>query len=163
MSPTANADGARRADSVHGAVPFRAMDAIRRLGRELLTTCGIAACSLVLAFVTLAGVPAAGAVPAVPPSAHAAAVPAQAATTPPPVTNPNTDETVEGTFANGLTFDDCVGQAVQLPGCGTAPTQAGDRGGWLQTTVFAVMTGGMVLIAWRVARSVRKRDHVLNP
>jgi hypothetical protein len=139
------------------------MAAMRVFGRALRSMFVIAASALLVAFLSLAGWSSATAAPGGSPDANPVAVPQQAATTaPPPVTNPNTDETVVATFANGLTFNDCVGQAVQLPGCGTAPTQAGDRGGWLQTTVFAVMTGGMVLIAWRITRAVRKRDHVLN-
>lgn len=140
---------------------------IRRFARRLAATLGVAAGTLMLALtfaaVLLAGGPRSLASPAAPPVAVMAAVAAATpTTTPPSVTNPNTDETVAGTFANGLTFDQCVGQAVQLPGCGTAPTQAGDRGGWLQTALFIVMTGGMLLIAWRIGRAIRQRDRVVN-
>lgn len=136
---------------------------IRRFARRLWATLGVAAGTLMFAAVLLAGGPPSLASRAASPVAAVAAVAMATPTaTPPPVTNPNTDETVEGTFANGLTFDQCVGQAVQLPGCGTAPTQAGDRGGWLQTAVFIVMTGGMLLIAWRIGRAVRQRDRVVN-
>jgi hypothetical protein len=96
-------------------------------------------------------------------SATATIRPVQAsATTSPPPTDPNTDDTAPATFGNGLSTDDCVGRAVQLPGCGTNPTQAGDRGGSLQLLLFSLMTAGMVLIAWRIVRSVRQRDRMAN-
>lgn len=48
------------------------------------------------------------------------------------------------------------------PGCGRAPTSPGDRGGWQQLLLFGVMTGGIAVIFWRVARSVRRRDAALQ-
>lgn len=44
------------------------------------------------------------------------------------------------------------------PGCGRKPTGPGDRGGWQQLVLFGVMTSGISVIFWRVARSVRRRD-----
>jgi len=45
-----------------------------------------------------------------------------------------------------------------LPGCGRQPTSSGDRGGWQQLLLFAVMFGGMSIIFWRVFLAVRLRD-----
>lgn len=44
------------------------------------------------------------------------------------------------------------------PGCGREPTGPGDRGGWQQLVLFAVMMGGISVIFWRVSKSVRARD-----
>ena len=41
--------------------------------------------------------------------------------------------------------DDCIG-FLPKPGCGKAPEQAGDRGGALQYSVFALMLGGLGII-----------------
>jgi hypothetical protein len=51
---------------------------------------------------------------------------------------------------------ECVGHAVQLPGCGYKPQQPGDRGGWLQWTLFGLMLVGLAFIAWRVVIGVRR-------
>jgi hypothetical protein len=51
---------------------------------------------------------------------------------------------------------DCFG-GVERPNCGSKA-----KGGWRQGLVFAVIAGGMALIAWRLVVSVRKRDHAVN-
>jgi hypothetical protein len=51
---------------------------------------------------------------------------------------------------------ECVGHAVQLPGCGYKPQQAGDRGGWMQWTLFGLMLVGLAFIGWRVVIGVRR-------
>jgi hypothetical protein len=45
-----------------------------------------------------------------------------------------------------------------LPGCGRQPTSSGDRGGWQQLLLFAIMFAGMSIIFWRVYLAVRLRD-----
>jgi hypothetical protein len=56
----------------------------------------------------------------------------------------------------------CLGNSVGLPDCGTAPTQPGDRGGALQIVTFSLLALGIVIISWRVVRSVRARDAALG-
>lgn len=47
------------------------------------------------------------------------------------------------------------------PNCGKKPQQAGDRGGALQYTVFAVMILGLGVIGTVVVRNVIRRDRAL--
>lgn len=47
------------------------------------------------------------------------------------------------------------------PNCGKKPQQAGDRGGALQYTVFAVMLGGLAVVGTVLIRNVIKRDRAL--
>lgn len=54
-------------------------------------------------------------------------------------------------------LSECI-SAVPKPGCGREPTQAGDRGGFLQLALFGVMMTGLVVIGWRVTTAVRARD-----
>ncbi|MEY2643261.1 MAG: hypothetical protein RLZZ368_1908, partial [Actinomycetota bacterium] len=49
-----------------------------------------------------------------------------------------------------------------LPGCGREPTSPGDRGGWQQLLLFAIMLAGMSVIFVRVYFSVRSRDRSTN-
>ncbi len=56
--------------------------------------------------------------------------------------------------------DDCIG-FLPKPGCGREPQQAGDRGGALQYVVFAVMLGGLGIIATVLIRNVIRRDRAL--
>lgn len=51
---------------------------------------------------------------------------------------------------------ECVGHAVQLPGCGYKPQQPGDRGGWMQWSLFGLMLVGLAFIGWRVVIGVRR-------
>jgi hypothetical protein len=53
--------------------------------------------------------------------------------------------------------DSCVG-LLPKPGCGIAPTQAGDRGGELQYVVFGLIILGLAVVFTVVFRNVLKRD-----
>lgn len=52
---------------------------------------------------------------------------------------------------------DCIG-LNPLPGCGKAPTQAGDRGGALQGATFGVIIVGLAIIFTVIFRSVIRSD-----
>lgn len=56
--------------------------------------------------------------------------------------------------------DDCIG-FLPKPGCGKAPEQAGDRGGALQYSVFALMLGGLGVIGTVLVRNVMRRDRAI--
>jgi hypothetical protein len=56
---------------------------------------------------------------------------------------------------------ECVG-FLPKPGCGKEPEDAGERGGALQYTVFAVMLGGIGVIATVIGRNVIRRDRIAN-
>jgi hypothetical protein len=47
---------------------------------------------------------------------------------------------------------ECI-TAVPKPGCGSEA-----RGDWHQGVVLALMVAGLVVIGWRIARGVRRRD-----
>ena len=51
---------------------------------------------------------------------------------------------------------DCIG-TVERPNCGSET-----KGGWQQALTFGVLIAGMSFIGWRVVRSVRARDAVIN-
>ena len=51
----------------------------------------------------------------------------------------------------------CIG-AVDRPDCGSK-----SKGGWRMYLTFAVLMSGMGFIGWRIARSIRQRDSVMNP
>lgn len=53
--------------------------------------------------------------------------------------------------------DECIG-LLPKPGCGYAPTQAGDRGGALQYAVFGLIIVGIVVVFSVVFRNVIRRD-----
>jgi hypothetical protein len=46
---------------------------------------------------------------------------------------------------------------IPEPNEGRPPQDAGDRGGWLQLTVLALILVGVGLIAWRVVRDGRRK------
>ena len=53
-----------------------------------------------------------------------------------------------------------LGNSLPKPNRGAAPQSAGDPGGWLQTSLFFLICGGVVLIAvavWRISRRARLR------
>lgn len=52
---------------------------------------------------------------------------------------------------------DCIG-LLPKPGCGVAPTQAGDRGGQLQMVIFGIILIGLAVIFTVVFRNVLRRD-----
>jgi hypothetical protein len=49
-------------------------------------------------------------------------------------------------------LSDCI-SALPRPDCGSDA-----RGGWRQILVFALVLAGFAFIAWRVVRSLRRRD-----
>ena len=51
---------------------------------------------------------------------------------------------------------DCIG-AVERPNCGSE-----SKGGWQLALTFGVLVAAMSFIGWRVVRSVRARDAVVN-
>jgi hypothetical protein len=50
----------------------------------------------------------------------------------------------------------CIG-AVDRPNCGSK-----SKGGWRMYLTFAVLLSGMAFIGWRIARSIKARDAVVN-
>ena len=56
---------------------------------------------------------------------------------------------------------ECIG-FLPKPGCGKEPEDAGERGGALQYTTFAVMLGALGTIGTVIARNVIKRDRAMN-
>lgn len=73
-----------------------------------------------------------------------------------------TDTTVpvtDSTFVWDLEKEpsECIGFLPE-PGCGKEPQQAGDRGGALQWTVFAIIIAGVATVGSVLARNVVRRD-----
>lgn len=56
---------------------------------------------------------------------------------------------------------ECLG-FLPKPGCGYEPTDAGERGGTLQITLFLVMIGALAVIGTVVARNIIRRDRAIN-
>lgn len=79
------------------------------------------------------------------------AVPVSAASTTPPTTA----ATLQTSPPLERDLSDCI-SAVPQPGCGFKPQQPGDRGGWLQWTLFGLMLTGIAFIGWRVVRGIRR-------
>jgi hypothetical protein len=52
-------------------------------------------------------------------------------------------------------LSECI-SALPPPGCGYKPQQAGDRGGWMQWTLFGMMLVGLAFIGWRVVVGLRR-------
>ncbi|NDA79115.1 MAG: hypothetical protein EBY07_15350 [Actinobacteria bacterium] len=90
------------------------------------------------------------------------------ATTPPDTTPPDsivgnsiTEDTVNDFMDLERDVTTCI-SSNPLPGCGREPTSPGDRGGWQQLLLFAIMIAGMAVIFVRVYFSVRSRDRSSN-
>ncbi len=49
-----------------------------------------------------------------------------------------------------------VPHIIPRPNSGTPPTDAGDRGGWLQGTIFFIICAGVLVIGALVVRESRK-------
>ncbi len=47
------------------------------------------------------------------------------------------------------------------PDCGKKPQSSGDRGGWMQYTVFLVMLGGVGAVSSVLIRNVIRRDRAI--
>lgn len=80
-----------------------------------------------------------------------------------------TDTTVDSANVTDTTFvydlerepADCIGFNPK-PGCGKKPQASGDRGGWMQYTVFSVMLGALGIIGTVLVRNVIKRDRAMQ-
>ena len=90
------------------------------------------------------------------------------ASTPPDTTPPDsivghsiTHDTVNDFMDLERDVTTCI-SSNPLPGCGREPTSPGDRGGWQQLLLFAIMLAGMSVIFVRVYFSVRSRDRSTN-
>lgn len=77
-------------------------------------------------------------------------------------TTVDTSNVTESTFVYDLEEDPsvCIG-FYPKPGCGKAPQASGDRGGWMQFTVFGVMIAALGVIGTVLVRNVIKRDRAL--
>jgi hypothetical protein len=56
--------------------------------------------------------------------------------------------------------DECFNSNPK-PNCGVKPQASGDRGGWMQFTVFGVMLGALAVIGTVLVRNVIKRDRAI--
>ena len=73
------------------------------------------------------------------------------------------DEVTDTTLVWRIENDpsECIG-FLPKPGCGYEPTDAGERGGALQITLFFVLLGAVGFIATVVVRNVIQRDRTVN-
>ena len=71
--------------------------------------------------------------------------------------NVSTTDTSVFVYPLDSDVDTCIG-LLPKPGCGYAPTQAGDRGGGLQFAIFGFMIIGIAVIFTVVFRNVVRRD-----
>lgn len=71
----------------------------------------------------------------------------------------NSDITSSTLYGWGIERDpsECIG-LLQKPGCGTKPTDAGERGGSLQLATFSVLVVGLAIIFTVVFRNVLRAD-----
>jgi hypothetical protein len=74
-----------------------------------------------------------------------------------------TDDITDTTLVWRIENDpsECIG-FLPKPGCGYEPTDAGERGGALQITLFFVLLGAVGFIATVVARNIIRRDRAVN-
>ena len=74
-----------------------------------------------------------------------------------------TSTTIDNSFLEtDRDLTECLNNSIDLPNCGAAPEESGDRGGVLQGVTFGLLAVAIGLITWRVARSVRARDRALE-
>lgn len=52
---------------------------------------------------------------------------------------------------------DDAGRIIGSPDAGPDPQHSGDRGGWAQFAILAVMMAGIVFIAWRIRAGLLRR------
>jgi hypothetical protein len=78
-------------------------------------------------------------------------------------TTVDTSNVTDTTFVYDLENDpsQCIG-FYPKPGCGKKPQASGDRGGWMQYTVFGVMLGALAVIGTVLVRNVIKRDRAMS-
>lgn len=77
-------------------------------------------------------------------------------------TTVDTSSVTESTFVYDLEEEPsvCIG-FYPKPGCGKQPQASGDRGGWMQYTVFGVMLAALAVIGTVLARNIIKRDRAI--
>ena len=71
-------------------------------------------------------------------------------------------EVTETTYVYDLENDpsECLNSNPR-PNCGKKPQSSGDRGGWMQYTVFFVMLAGVGVVASVLIRNVIRRDRAI--
>jgi hypothetical protein len=107
---------------------------------------------LVMVAATTLSAPSAAAATAPPGSSDSTTAPTDAAPT----------TTIDNSFLDTeRQLSECLNNSVELPGCGRAPTNEGERGGALQLATFLVLALGIAFIFWRVARGIKARDAAL--
>ena len=81
----------------------------------------------------------------------------------PPDSTVATAEVTESTYVYDLVNDDpseCINSNPR-PDCGKKPQSSGDRGGWMQYTVFLVMLSGVGVVGSVLIRNVIRRDRAI--
>jgi len=79
-----------------------------------------------------------------------------------------TDSTIAATEVTDTTYvydlvndpSECINSNPR-PNCGKKPQSSGDRGGWMQYTVFLVMLGGVGAVSSVLIRNVIRRDRAI--
>ena len=84
---------------------------------------------------------------------------AHAADTP---TDSTVAEVTDSTYVYDLVNEpsECINSNPR-PNCGRKPQSSGDRGGWMQYTVFLVMLGGVGAVSSVLIRNVIRRDRAI--
>ena len=73
-----------------------------------------------------------------------------------PTDNTSAAEVEKNDFLPQGNLNSCIGVA-ERPDCGSK-----SKGGWRMNLTFAVLVAGLSFVGWRVVRSVRQRDAVMN-
>ena len=71
-------------------------------------------------------------------------------------------EVTDSTYVYDLVNEpsECINSNPR-PNCGKKPQSSGDRGGWMQYTVFLVMLGGVGAVSSFLIRNVIRRDRAI--
>jgi len=71
-------------------------------------------------------------------------------------------EVTDSTYVYDLVNDpsECINSNPR-PDCGKKPQSSGDRGGWMQYTVFLVMLAGVGVVGSVLIRNVIRRDRAI--
>ena len=71
-------------------------------------------------------------------------------------------EVTDSTYVYDLVNEpsECINSNPR-PNCGKKPQSSGDRGGWMQYTVFLVMLGGVGAVSSVLIRNVIRRDRTI--
>ena len=71
-------------------------------------------------------------------------------------------EVTDSTYVYDLVNEpsECINSNPR-PNCGKKPQSSGDRGGWMQYTVFLVMLGGVGAVSSVLIRNVIRRDRAI--